>query len=422
MRDTVLFLFMFFLPGLLVAQVDVKNGVLKKNKREVEVSFDLKTAKADLKSRYRMKLTPYLLNDKDTVRLTPITVYGQIKYRRVRQEYLLAEGIRWKLETNEMLRGDSMSYRVVVPYEKWMRSLSLQLDRQIDGCGCDCYDGTQEVLGETTLYVPPVPVVVGAEDIPSKYEVKNAGKRWVFKEKEMRVIFPVGRTELHEDRYGNQEILDEIVAGVVKLCEQQKYRFQGLEISGFASPEGSVKLNTRLAQKRAERLKDYIKKRMPELTDDNFDLINGIENWDGLRQLVATSDMKYRDEVLNVLDVPEEQVRKRQLMKLHGGDPYRYMLKHFYPELRNACYISLIYDELTDKGADAINAAVALIHAGKYEDALQTLTKWKEDDRSYNAIGVCLMMSEREDEAIVWFEKAIQAGHIEAVKNLEQIK
>ena len=60
--------------------------------------------------------------------------------------------------------------------------------------------------------------------------------------------------------------------------------------------------------------------------------------------------MEYKEEVLRVLDIPLEQGRKRELMNLEGGKPYRYMLKTFYPELRNACYISLIYDELTDSG------------------------------------------------------------------------
>ena len=422
MKDIVLLLLVILLPDLLIGQVNVKNGTLKKNKREVEVSFDVQTTKADLKSRYRMTLTPYLLNGTDTAWLSPIIVYGPVKYKRERQERFLADGSRWELRNDEMLRGESMSYRAVIPYEKWMRVASLRLDRKVDGCGCNCYDGTQEVMGKTPIYIPPVPVITRVEDIPSKYEVKEASKRWTFREKEMRIIFPVSRTELHEDRYGNKAVLDEIMTAIEKLREQQKYHFSGVEISGFASPEGGLALNTRLGQKRAERLKEYIQGRMPDLSNDDFYLINGIENWEGLRHLVEASDMKYRDEVLRVLDMPLEQGRKSQLMRLYGGEPYRYMLKNFYPELRNACYISLIYDELTDKGANAINATVELVRSGKYREAWKMLKPWERDDRAFNAIGVCLMMLEREEEAVVWFEKALKAGHVEAEKNLNQVK
>ena len=422
MRDIVLLLSMFLLPGLVVAQIDVKNSSLKKTKREVEVRFDFKTTKADLKSRYRMTLIPYLLHGTDTAWLSPVTVYGPIKYKRERQERFLVDRTRWTLEEGEMLRGDSMTYRVVIPYERWMRVASLQMDRKVDGCGCDCYDGSQEIVGETPIYIAPVPVVTETKDVPGKYEVKEAAKRWTFKEKEMKVIFQVGRTELQPDRYGNQKVLDEIMAGVEKLRGMEKYQFSGVEINGFASPEGGLELNTRLGQKRAERLQEYIQSQMPDLTSDDFILINGVENWDGLRRLVEASDMEYKEEVLRVLDIPLEQGRKRELMNLEGGKPYRYMLKTFYPELRNACYISLIYDELTGRGADAINAAVKLINEQKYDEALKMLKAWENDDRAYNAIGVCLMMQEREEEAIIWFEKAIKAGHAEAAKNLEQIK
>ena len=109
-------------------------------------------------------------------------------------------------------------------------------------------------------------------------------------------------------------------------------------------------------------------------------------------------------------------------MKLAGGKPYRYMLREFYPELRNACYISVYYDVLGDKGADAVNEANALIREGKYDEALAVLLEWKEDARAYNSIGVCYMMLEEDEEAARWFEKAIEAGNAEAARNLEQIR
>ena len=98
------------------------------------------------------------------------------------------------------------------------------------------------------------------------------------------------------------------------------------------------------------------------------------------------------------------------------------MLKEFYPGLRNACYVSVYYDVLGDKAADAVNAANGLIRAGKYSEALEMLLEYRKDDRTFNSIGVCYMMLEDEDEAIGWFEKALQAGHVEAEGNLKQLK
>ena len=65
--------------------------------------------------------------------------------------------------------------------------------------------------------------------------------------------------------------------------------------------------------------------------------------------MVAKSDMAYRDRILSIIDnVPESGYgglsRQAELMRLGGGEPYRYMLNNFFPELRNATYIKVYYE------------------------------------------------------------------------------
>lgn len=68
-------------------------------------------------------------------------------------------------------------------------------------------------------------------------------------------------------------------------------------------------------------------------------------NWEGLKKLVSASDMSYKDEVLEILHTMPKQVLcnsgiedecKQQLKTQHGGQPYKYMYRHFFPELRSA--------------------------------------------------------------------------------------
>lgn len=98
------------------------------------------------------------------------------------------------------------------------------------------------------------------------------------------------------------------------------------------------------------------------------------------------------------------------------------MLREFYPLLRNACYVSVYYDVLDDPAAATINRAQSRIRAGHYAEALGILEPVSADPRAYNAIGVCHMMLEDEDEAAEWFEKALAAGFEEARENLSQIR
>lgn len=74
--------------------------------------------------------------------------------------------------------------------------------------------------------------------------------------------------------------------------------------------------------------------------------------WGVLRQLVAVSDMLYKDEVLHILDNTPVWIRdshgkivdgrKKQLMDLRGGQPYNYMMENIFPEVRSSlstiCY------------------------------------------------------------------------------------
>lgn len=73
-----------------------------------------------------------------------------------------------------------------------------------------------------------------------------------------------------------------------------------------------------------------------------YKVVFGGENWDGLKECVEASQMPYRKEVLEVIEsTPGESSnitanRKRTLMNLKGGEPYRYIVREFCPSLRKA--------------------------------------------------------------------------------------
>ena len=422
MKKTASLLFILALPLSLTAQVDIVGESVKRVKGSVEVAFDIRTTKT-LKKRYKMVLTPYLYNGADTAWLPRTEIYGKIRYKRERQEQELAGNRTWRLGSKQIMDGESSSYAASVPYEKWLRTASLGMKRRIVGCTCDCSDGDSTLLADIPIYVPPVPEVRTVEADPRLFKIVDVHRRWEFREREMKVDFRVSRTELDANLYGNRRTLDEIVEVVRGLQARRDRHLSEIEIYGFASPEGHIDFNERLAEGRAEALREYIRQAVPELSDEQFRLVNGVENWDGLRRMVAGSQMPGREEVLAVIDsIPVEQGRKSRLMALRGGDAYRYMLREFFPLLRNACYVSVYYDVLEDTAATKINEAHGLIREGRYAEALRLLEGIGDDPRAYNAVGVCHMMLEEEDEAAGWFEKAVAAGYEEARENLEQIR
>lgn len=411
-------------PVALRAQVYLVNERIAKVRRNVDVRFDVRADKGAVRGPYRIVCTPCLVNGADTAWLEPFEVFSRTSLRRERQDRLLLYRERdWQPGPRQLLHGSSIAYAAEIPYERWMRSATLSYRCEIVGCDRCRERAVLPVAENIPVYVPPVPEMKAVEADPQHFEVVDVHRRWEFREREMKVDFRVSRTELDANLYGNRRTLDEIVEAVRGLLARRDRRLSEVEIYGFASPEGRIDFNERLAEGRAEALENYLRQAVPELSGEQFRLVNGVENWDGLRRMVAESQMPGREEVLAVIDsIPVEQGRKSRLMALHGGDTYRYMLREFYPLLRNACYVSVYYDVLEDTAATKINEAHGLIREGRYAEALRLLEGIVDDPRTYNAVGVCHMMLEEEDEAAGWFEKAVAAGHEEARENLEQIR
>nr|WP_310783115.1 DUF3575 domain-containing protein [uncultured Alistipes sp.] len=120
------------------------------------------------------------------------------------------------------------------------------------------------------------------------------------------------------------------------------------------SPDGTNKANELLSERRADSLVSYIVRHAdvpPSLVEKQA---AGIL-WDELRAQVAASGMPYRDEVLDVLDNTPVWIfdarnrvvggRKQRLMDLRGGEPYRYMLREFFPDLRSSVVLTLYVRE-----------------------------------------------------------------------------
>lgn len=406
--------------GTGMAQITIEHESVQRKKRDIVVAFDVVSPAKSLKNNYKMVITPYLSNGADTVWLPPVAVYGKTRYKRERQEASLAGNKNWTLPERAIREGGEYAYSVAVPYRSWMKNASLAIDRKMVGCGCDCYDNTQELIGNVAI--PPfIPNITPVEQLPEKYEISETHKRWEF-DRELKVFFSVSKSTLDENLHDNQTTLEDIIEGIRKIEKADRLQLNEVEITGFASPEGGLKLNAQLGAKRAEALRDHIDSKVKNMDRSNFRLINGEENWEGLRRMVAESNIEYKDEVLNIIDQKEGNERKKALRTVGGGSVYAYILRNFYPELRNACYVAVYYDTLTDRVADAVDIAHKEIETGRYDEALKLLIPHAGDERTWNTIGVCYMMLDEEEKAIEWFEKAVGTGDEAARKNLEQLR
>lgn len=115
-------------------------------------------------------------------------------------------------------------------------------------------------------------------------------------------------------------------------------------------------------------------------------------------------------------------MRESAMRRLRGNRAYRYLCREALPELRNAGYVRIYYDNAPDRVAIVINRAIGLLTSGYPAEALAMLETVAYDPRSYNALGNACYVNGDIARALDYLQQAAQAGDEAAARNLFLIK
>ena len=151
----------------------------------------------------------------------------------------------------------------------------------------------------------------------------------------LRVYFRQGYSTFDPKYRDNQSQVDAFISRV-KTFQSESDAFVILNVTykAGASPEGTLEINRKISGKRSDNLTAYLRRHLT-FADDVLHIEDVVEDWAGLGDLVAHSDMKYREEVLSLISSEHDtQTLKRELQQLHGGTAWRYMYTNMFPELR----------------------------------------------------------------------------------------
>lgn len=207
----------------------------------------------------------------------------------------------------------------------------------------------------------------------------------------------------------NSEIKSTSVQDFVKTlrdikADQKGYMLDNIEVSAYASPDGGMKVNTALAQKREKTSKGYVNKQLKSAKlDADVDSKYTAEDWEGFQELVSQSNIQDKDVILRVLSMyqdPEE--REKQIRNLSAG--FKELADEILPELRRA-RMTINYN-IIGRSDDEIQAqykedatklsveellygATLTENASEQKDIYTTATKqYPNDYRAYNNLAV----------------------------------
>lgn len=157
------------------------------------------------------------------------------------------------------------------------------------------------------------------------------------------IHFRQSKIALDSAYMGNAEVLADIRERIEQNSQHHPpYRLQSVAVVGAASPEGSIKFNNWLSERRAQKIFDYIGALTPlESGTTSFEFLG--RDWTGLlTAVVADPNVPFRDEVIAFLepivtngDKPQDR-NLEKFKKLRGGVPYLYVYHRIFPELRKS--------------------------------------------------------------------------------------
>lgn len=179
------------------------------------------------------------------------------------------------------------------------------------------------------------------------------------------IYFRPGYSLLELSYRDNAANMKALTQGIQTIKGNPCVQLQHIRILSAASPEGNSALNKRVAKRRGERLRDYLKETLV-LPDSIFTVSSAGEDWQGLASLIAKEKTPWRNKALQIIRHTPEWVtrngkvvdgRKRQLQNLDGGKAWKYMLdNHFYTLRTGAvvvCEVKTLPAESTPSAAEA---------------------------------------------------------------------
>jgi len=239
---------------------------------------------------------------------------------------------------------------------------------------------------------------------------------------EADIKFMIQQAELRSSETGSKQVKD-LQAAIKDANNDEKKAINKLEVSGYASPDGGMDLNTKLADNRQANAQKFLERQMKkDKVNAEIEANTTAEDWEGFQAAMENSNIQDKEVVLNVLKMyndPEE--RETQIKNL--SNVYKTIADDILPQLRRSRLIltrDLIgrSDEeiLAELKSDScqLNVEEMLYAATLVESQEEKLAIYQKaadtfgDYRAYNNMGMIYFEQGNIEEARRNYTKALE--------------
>ena len=133
----------------------------------------------------------------------------------------------------------------------------------------------------------------------------------------------------------NGKRIDEFIARIKSIQEASHLEIGKVSFMASTSPEGTAKANENLAKKRAANLTSILQSEL-NFNDSLVTVTTNIGDWERLEAKIKDDiDVPNRAKVLEILASEKDPERKDLLESLDNGEPWDYLLRTHFPDLRS---------------------------------------------------------------------------------------
>ena len=166
------------------------------------------------------------------------------------------------------------------------------------------------------------------------------------------IMFLIQQAELRSKELKKSEVSD--WKDLVKNADEAPNQNVAIEIQAYASPDGGVKLNTGLAERREKNTDKYLAKELKKMkVDVPVDAKYTAQDWEGFQELVSKSNIQDKDLVLRVLSMYSDPEQRENEIK-NISSVFSTLAEEILPQLRRSRLVANI--EIIGKSDEEITA------------------------------------------------------------------
>lgn len=286
-------------------------------------------------------------NKNATVTITPILKYATGEITGTPYSYQ-GENISGNRITITQNKGGNFSMNSSFPYSPEMQSSELYLR----------FDGR---IKNKPSNLPDLKIADGVIATSALADVKTISpsvapdgfQRIIQEAQEANIMFVIQQANLRQSELNRQDMA-EWKRRVEEAFNDPKQRVN-VEVSAYASPDGGLSLNERLAAERERNTSKYLESELSKRDIDTEVYAHyTAQDWEGFRQLVSASNLQDKELILRVLEMyPDSETREREIKNI--SYVFEELAGTILPQLRRSRIIANI--EIVGKSDDEIMAA-----------------------------------------------------------------